>query len=312
MANQENLSLTLKQLRYVVASADHRNITAAALALHVSQPSLSMAIAAVEAQYGRKLFARQQGQGVAPTAFGRSFVAEARAILAQAQALQRLGRADGPLSGELTLGCFTDLAPYYVPDLIKRFAAKEPGIGVSLREGGFDDLGERLESGVLDLALTYDLGLSSRFERHSLVELRPYAMLAADHPLARGKAVSLKQLAAHPLVLTEQALSWQHVLELFAHAGVALKVSMRASSFELQRSMVASGLGVAVAYTRPRHDQSYDGRRLVARPISDRLPLQRILLAWAKANRPSPAAARFAAFVREQFTLQGLRSTAAR
>lgn len=301
MAHQETLSITLKQLRYVVAAADHRNITAAAAALNVSQPSLSMAIAAVEAQYGRKLFARLQGQGVALTSFGRSFVAEARVLLSQALALQRLGRGEGPLSGELTLGCFTDLAPYYVPDLLKQFAAREPRIAVSLREDGFDALAERLESGALDLALTYDLGLSSRFERTPLVELRPYAMLAADHPLARRKSVSLRELARHPLILTEQALSWQHVLELFAHAGVAAEVSMRASSFELQRSMVASGLGVAVAYTRPKHDQSYDGKRLTAREISDRLPLQRILLAWPKANRPSPAAARFAGFVQERF-----------
>ena len=312
MAHQETLSLTLRQLRYVVAAADHRNVTAAAAQLNVSQPSLSMAIASVESHYGRRLFARRKGQGVALTAFGRSFVAQARAILGQAQALQRLGRAEGPLSGEFILGCFIDLAPYYVPDLLKRFAAQEPGIGITLREGGFDALAERLESGALDLALTYDLGLSNRFERVTLVELRPYAMLAEDHPLARRKAVSLKQLARHPLILTEQALSWQHVLELFSHAGVAVDVSMRASSFELQRSMVASGLGVAIAYTRPKHDQSYDGKRLVARPIPDRLPLQRILLAWSKANPPSPVAARFAAFVQERFSLQETRSAAAR
>jgi DNA-binding transcriptional LysR family regulator len=302
MANQEILSLTLKQLRYVVASAETENITAAASTLHVSQPSLSMAIRAVEAHYGRKLFARQQGQGVRLTSFGRTFVREARLILDQAHLLSRLGRTNAPLSSELTLGCFTDLAPYYVPDLIKQFAVREPRIYVGLREVGFDVIGEFLDSGSLDLALSYDLGLSNRFERQTLVTLAPYAMLAPDHPLASLDAVRLKQLAAYPLILTEQALSWQHILELFNHARVGVDVAMRATSFELQRGMVASGLGVAVAYTRPRHDRSYDGKPLAVRPISDRLPQQPILLAWSKSNPLSPAATRFAAFVKERFS----------
>ncbi len=80
MANQSILSLTLKQMRYTVAAAEFGNVTAAAAQLHVSQPSISMAIAAVEAHYGRRLFARQRGQGMTLTVFGRSFVAEAREI----------------------------------------------------------------------------------------------------------------------------------------------------------------------------------------------------------------------------------------
>lgn len=128
---------------------------------------------------------------------------------------------------------------------------------MELREGGFDTIGEQLDSGVLDAALTYDLGLSAQLERRTLLTLKPYAMLAASHPLAKHKSIKLKQLTRCPLILTEQALSWQHILELFSHARVEVTVAMRASSFELQRSMVASGFGVAIAYTRPKRDQSY-------------------------------------------------------
>ena len=77
MPNQLILSLTLKQIRYTVAAADFGNVTAAAVQLHVSQPSVSMAIAAVEAHYGRRLFARHRGQGMTLSSFGRRFVAEA-------------------------------------------------------------------------------------------------------------------------------------------------------------------------------------------------------------------------------------------
>jgi DNA-binding transcriptional LysR family regulator len=103
--------------------------------------------------------------------------------------------------------------------------------------------------------------------------------------------VSLAELAKHPLILTDQALSWQYIVTLFTGAGLEVDVAMRDSSFEFQRSMVANGLGIAVAYTRPKSDRSYDGRKLAIRPISDKLPAQRILLAWAKGELTPPARA---------------------
>ncbi|HTN98424.1 MAG TPA: LysR family transcriptional regulator [Nordella sp.] len=293
--------MTLKQLRYAVAAADARNVTAAAQMLHVSQPSISVAIAQIEAFYGRKLFVRRKGEGVELTSFGASFVRQARAVLDQARTLSRLGSADETISGEVTLGCFTDLAPYYVPRLLGQFRKAMPMIRVDFRDAGFDALASQLSKGSIDLALTYDLGLGPDITRETLVELRPYAMLPANHVLARRPAVALADLAKHPLILTDQALSWQHIVALFNAEGIEVDVATRASSFELQRSMVANGLGVAVAYTRPKADQSYDGRRLAARPIADKLPAQRILLAWAKAPALTPAASALRDFIRSRF-----------
>jgi DNA-binding transcriptional LysR family regulator len=290
MRNQSILSLTLKQIRYTVAAAEFGNVTVAAARLHVSQPSVSMAIAAVEGHYGRKLFARYRGQGMMLTSFGRRFVAEARAVLDRAGALVRLADRNAPVSGEVSLGCFTDLSPYYVPALLKRFASVSPAVSVNFRDAGFDVLASQIESGIIDLALTYDLGLSAKIERLTLMSLAPHALLCADHPLARGKSVSLRRLARYPLILTDQALSWQHVLELFQLIGAQVNVYTRASSFELQRGMVANGLGAAIAYTRPVGDRSYDGRNLAIRPISDRLPRRHILLAWSRESPLSPAA----------------------
>lgn len=305
MKHQENLSLTLKQLRYAVAAADARNVTAAAETLHVSQPSISVAIAQIEAHCGRKLFVRRKGEGVEPTSFGASFIRQARLVLDQAATLSRLGGAEETISGEAMLGCFTDLAPYYVPRLLGDFRKLMPSVRVDFREAGFDELANRLGKGSIDLALTYDLGLGPDIARETLVELHPYAMLPAGHALARRSSVALADLAKFPLILTDQALSWQHIVALFNAEGLEVDVAARASSFELQRGMVANGLGVAVAYTRPKADQSYDGRKLAARPISDSLPAQRILLAWAKAPELTPAARALRDFVKSRFLNQG-------
>jgi DNA-binding transcriptional LysR family regulator len=100
----------------------------------------------------------------------------------------------------------------------------------------------------------------------------------------RQASVTLAELAEEPLIMTDQAQSWQHVLELFHLANVRPARAIRTGSFELQRSMVANHFGIAVAYSRPFGDFSYDGRPLVRRPISDPLPLQRILLAYDGKN----------------------------
>lgn len=301
MKHQEILSLTLKQLRYATAAADAGNVTQAAENLHVSQPSISVAIAQVEAHYGRKLFVRRKGEGVALTSFGSAFMRDARALLDEAARLHRLGQAAEAASGAVALGCFTDLAPYYVPALISGFRKAMPAITVDFRDAGFDVLAEQLGKVAIDLALTYDLGLGQGIERQTLIELSPYAMLPAHHPLARKPAVAMAELAQHPLILTDQALSWQHIVALFNGVGLEVDVAARASSFELQRSMVANGLGMAVAYTRPKSDRSYDGKKLAIKPISDRLPAQRILIAWAKGEALTPAARALRDFIKSRF-----------
>jgi DNA-binding transcriptional LysR family regulator len=303
MIHQEILSLTLKQLRYAVAAADAGNVTQAAETLHVSQPSISVAIAQIEAHFGRKLFVRHKGEGVELTSFGSTVMRDARAMLEQAGRLHRLGQAGEAtaITGEVTFGCFTDLAPYYVPALIGRFRKAMPAITVDFRDAGFDELARQIGKGSIDLALTYNLGLGSGIERQTLIELRPYAMLSAQHALAKKTSVTLADLARHPLILTDQALSWQHIVALFNAAGLEVDVAARASSFELQRSMVANGFGIAVAYTRPRSDQSYDGRKLAIRPISDKLPSQRILLAWATGESLTPAASTLRDFIKNRF-----------
>lgn len=169
-----------------------------------------------------------------------------------------------------------------------------------VHEQNFDVIGRRLADGASDLALTYDLGLPSDVQIAILEEVAPHALLAADNPLASRDTVSLSELSRLPLILTAQALSWQHVLELFRMRNLSPSSYSMTNSFEMQRSMVANDLGCAVAYTRPYGDHSYDGHQLVFRPISDHLPLQRILVAHHRRYRPSAAGR---AFVEEAMAL---------
>jgi Transcriptional regulator len=290
------LSISLRQYEYVVAAADHGNLTAAAAALHVSQPAISVALAAIEAHFDRSVFIRRHGQGVSLTSFGREVVNEARQILTQASNVERLGDEAGPLRGQLAFGCYIDLAPFYVPALLRGFALRHPGIAVSFRTVDFETVSEQLERGAIDLALTYGLGLSAAFARTTLLELPPRAIVSADHPLATRKTVSLRQLAEHPLILTDQPMSREHVVTLFSTAGVDVAVTAHAGSFEFLRSMVANGHGIAVVYSCPKGNRSYDGKKIIELPISDPLPSHPILLGRLKNASLNRAAVAFSDF----------------
>ncbi|ESZ51478.1 MULTISPECIES: LysR family transcriptional regulator [unclassified Mesorhizobium] len=295
------MNLTLTQLRYLVAVARHGSVTAAARMLNVSQPSISVAIDNVEAALGQKLFVRQRGSGIALTSFGGSAVAKAKQVLAEVDELVGLGTRDADVGGELVLGCFEDLAPYFAPALIRAFSQRCPAVTVVVRDETFETLGRRLGDAAIDLGLTYDLGLPSHFARTLLHELRPHALLPQGHALASQASVSLAELATHPLITTDQPHSWQHMLDLFLSRGLSPVSQSTASSFELQRSMVANGFGVAVSYTRPYGDRSYDGLPLVCKPLSDPLPMQRIILTHDTRQRLSKAALAFTEVAKEWF-----------
>ena len=150
-----------------------------------------------------------------------------------------------------------------------------------------------MSESAIDLGLTYDLALPVNIARIELHKLRPHALLPKRHPLARHKTVSLADLAAHPLITSNQPYSWQHTLDLFRSRGLSPAAGSKTSSFELQRSLVANDFGVAVCYTRPHGDRSYDGLPLICKPISDPLPPQRIILAHDTRQRLSKAASAF-------------------
>lgn len=283
--------LSLRQWRYALAAAERSNVTAAAAALNVSQPAISAAIAELEAHYGRALFVRRKGQGMSATPFGRRLFSRARHLLAEAADLASLGppgdSRNDPVGGDVVMACHHDLAPYYLPGLMADIRTKHPAITLRIREGGFEAIARLVEEDNIDLALSYDVAFDRALAVTELGALPLSALLPAAHALARKRRVSLRDLAKEAFIISEQPHTWQHVMDLFALQGLAPpRIAARVSGFELQRGLVANGHGVAVAYTRPAGDCSYDGAKLAIRDIADAIPAQKILLVR---NPTSPA-----------------------
>jgi LysR family hydrogen peroxide-inducible transcriptional activator len=145
--------MTLRELRYLVALADHRHFGRAADACHVTQSTLSVQIRKLENYLGQTLVDRQ-GKQFGLTPIGERILNHAQRLLAEADgilALTRVRRA--PLEGALTLGIIPTLAPYYLPHLLQTLGSAFPKLQLVVQEGLTGELCQRLDEQSLDAAL---------------------------------------------------------------------------------------------------------------------------------------------------------------
>lgn len=271
------MSIAPRHLLYVATVARHRTISEAAAELGVSQPSVSIAVKHIEDLAGRPLFLRKPGAGIALTPFGRAFLKGAKAVLRESDQLDSLLRGGKGVRGDLIVDCFEDLAPYCLAPIIAALNAEHPDLHVSATELDIAGLVERIRLGVPDITISYDVGIPSDRHVAPLQTLDAYALLPPGDPLEQGGSISLAQLADRMLILSSRLESAEHFLGLFRLRGLPTPVYRMIRSFEMQRSMVANGLGCSISYTRPHGDMSYDGRPIRCLPIRDPLPPQRIL-----------------------------------
>lgn len=293
------LPITIRQIEYATATARFGGVTAAASALNISQPALSVALAQLEATLGQPLFLRRPGGRITQTAFGRSWLAEAQD---QLDALTRLMSGELP-SAPVRLACFEDLAPSLLAPLLRKVAIQAPGLTVEPAVLPFEAIADGLRTGAVDLALTWDLGLDAGIDRTILRQIAPHAVTTAEHPLAQAgrKGTTLAAVADHPLVLADQGLSLGHMRALFTARGLPFTVAHRTASLDLMRSFAANGLGVGISYTRPAGRRSHDGAGLVTIGITD-AGTEPIILARLAANPLRPEAQSLADLIHDTFS----------
>lgn len=285
---------SLRQLDYLVACVEAGSIAAAAARLNVSQPSVSTAIAKLEADLGVQLLLRHHAQGVSPTAAGERLAQSARNLLTHAEELQREAQISvDSVAGELRLGGFVTLAPVLMPPLLAELRRSYPSLRLRLSEGDQDLLVDQLRSGRCELALLYDLGLGEDLRLVELTEVHPYVLLPAEHSLARRRAIALADLADEPFILFDVPPSRDYFSRILRQAGVEPRVAFSSPSLELVRGLVGRGLGYSLLVTRPQGDMTYDGQRLAIRAIKEPAEPSRIVLAALEGLRPTRAMAAF-------------------
>jgi len=296
------MTYTLKQLRYFVAAAEAGSVTGAGQVLHVSQPSISAAIAQLEERFGVALFIRHHAQGLSLTAAGRRLLTEAKGLLDHAEDLRQSAIGLGKeLAGDLHLGCFQTFAPMVMPQMLREFAAAYPDITIHLRENHVQGVLDDLRGGSSELALTYDLNLGGDIEFTPLAEVPLHAFMAEGHPLAERKKVSLHDLVAYPMILLSLPQSRDYFLSILYSQRLQPRIAYETPSFEMMRGLVANSDGFSLMHSRPVSELSLDGRRLIYRPLSEKLRPTQLGIARLAESRPTRKAAALIDFCTARF-----------
>lgn len=263
------LRFTLRQLEYFVAVGEAGSIALASEKVNVSSPSISAALSQLEQEFGLPFFVRKHAHGLSLTQAGRQFMAQAKAVLREAEGLKRLaGDISGTVQGALSVGCLLTFAQRVVPGLRRGFEAQNPQVQITQVELDQSDLINRLRLAEIDVALTYDLDIPTDLRFVPLAELPPFAFLAEDHPLAERDSVTAHDLAEHPMVLLDLPLSVNYFLSVFEAAGLKPNITERTRDMAVMRSLVANGFGYSIANFRPLSPVAPDGRALRYVPLT--------------------------------------------
>ena len=277
-------------MRYVVAVAEHGSFTRAAESCYVVQSALSHQIARLEQDLGVRLFHRTSRQ-VRLSAAGAAFLPIARQCLdaadrARAEAAAAVGEIRGPLS----VGVIPTVAAVDVPEALRAFRDRHPGVQVRLSTGGSEDFLRQVAGGSLDLAF---LGLPDGWEitgvgSHLLARDHHRAVVGPDHPLAGRKRLTLERLAAETFVDFPAGTAGREQADrAFAEAGLVREVAYETSDVLLMGRIVRAGLGVGLlASTFAPHLTG-----LVAIPVTH-APARTEHVIWSGFG-PAPAAAAF-------------------
>ncbi len=238
-------TISLRDLEYIVAVAEHEHFGKAAIATHVSQPALSAQIKKVEEFLQVRLFERSN-RSVVMTPIGGQIVAQARIVLEEAQKIADLASNSlEPLAGPLRLGAIATLGPYYLPHIISPVRKKFNRLELYLREGKTEGLIADLKAGTLDAVLASPPFPEADSLRQFPLFIEPFHLAAPKgHPLILKDSLRSFDLRASEMILLEDG----HCLkdQTLDTCPVNRRGNYRqyhATSLETLRHLVASGLG---------------------------------------------------------------------
>jgi LysR family hydrogen peroxide-inducible transcriptional activator len=278
--------LNLRDLRYLVAVADHRHFGRAAEACFVSQPTLSTQIKKLEEELGVELVERNPRR-IMLTAVGEQVVERAREVLREADSIREIARRSAdPEAGSLRLGLFPTLGPYLLPHVVPEIRRRFPNLELLLVEEKTEEIVRRLRAGSLDAGILALPIHDDQLHEEPLFEEDFVLAVPAEHPLARHEGLATSALLAGEsvLLLDEGHCLRDQALSVCSLAGAKERAGFRATSLETLRQMVAAGVGVTLLpelSVQPPVPES-EGIRLIR--FAEPVPKRQLALFWRRTS----------------------------
>ncbi|MCI9889895.1 LysR family transcriptional regulator [Micrococcales bacterium 31B] len=271
---------TLRQVEYFLACIDAGSLTRAAAQCHVSQTAISLALTHLEKALGTPLLVRQKSKGIRLTPAGTALEARCRLLLKQAEELHETASdIAGVLAGTLSLAVSAPLSPQYLPRILEHFSRRYPELRIEFVEGSSRAMQELVQRGEADCALIFTAHLDPGLDGVHLRTLRPEALVAAGHPFARRRSVSLREMSRETLILLDQPPIIDALRDLFRGAGLSPDIRWTSQNPETVRAIVGRGLAVSIVAAKPHSLLTVEGDEIRFVPFSDDLPANGLTLA---------------------------------
>ena len=291
--------MEIRNLRYFLAVAREENMTRAAETLHVTQPTLSKTMKALEDELGKKLFVRHSFS-ISLTEEGELLRNRAEDLVTMADKIEKeFLSLDELTGGELYFGLAESYQIRHLAKEIRLLKERYPGLRYHITSGDTEQVTEKLDKGLLDFAVICDVPDGRKYEYIAFPEGDIWGLiLPADAVLAKKESIRIEDILGLPLFASEQG--WEG--DIRGWAGEHFAQLRLEGSFRLAYNasmFVREGLGYQLTFRNLVDVSEVSG--LVFRPLEPKLEVK-LYLIWNRYQAFTPIAERFLAQIRESFT----------
>lgn len=288
-------SMELDQLRYFLRVAERGSFTRAAEDLLISQPALSRSIQRLEEELGQPVFERK-ARSVSLTDVGTLLQARAREVLSIIDDTKAEISDDGK-SGLIRVGAIPTIAPYYLPDVLRRFSEQFPKATVLVQENTTDALLTSCKQGEIDVAVIA-LPVPARYlEVEELFDEELLLVLPPDHPLMEKDKIHIGDVEPYPFILLDEAHCLADNIISFCRQKSFQPVAVeRTSQLVMVQELVSLGHGVSMVPAMASRLDHCDRR--VYRSLSGRRPTRTVAVVWNPYRFQSRLLQQFREFLR--------------
>ena len=290
--------MDIRSLRYFLAVAREENMTRAAELLHVTQPTLSRTMRALEEELGKKLFTRHSFS-IELTDEGVLLRGRAEDLVTMADKIEReFLSLDDVTGGELYLGLAESYQIRYLARELRVLKSSYPGLHYHITSGDTEQVTEKLDKGLLDFAVLCETPDARKYEYLTFPEPDVWGVIMpAEAPLAKNETIRVDDLIGVPLFTSEQ--SWERDIPRWCGERIhdlclegSFRLAYNASMF------VHEGLGYQLSFANLVNTSQESG--LVFRPLEPRLE-SKLFLIWNRYQTFTPIAEHFLHQVRSSF-----------
>lgn len=297
------MSISFRQVRYFVATAEFGQVSLAATELAISQSAITTAIKDLERIVGTSLFIRS-ARGMELTDAGRQFLSHCYEILAKVEEATRLDVLPSGLHGTLNIAATYTVLGYFLPFHIERLRRLFPNLELRLFELHRGAIEDGLVKGQFDIAVLLTSNISNPdLLTETLLRSERRLWVSAGHPLSNNIDVRLKDVAAEPYIMLTVDEAEKSAMKYWRRSLHTPNVVLRTSSVEAVRSLVANGQGITILSDMVHRPWSLEGRRIETVTPADQVPSMNVGLAWPPNAEANPAIEAFRGYFRHFFRL---------